>query len=175
MRARPRYAYAGGSRSPSPSPQADALIAAYRADLLAGADVTPHMPGATTDKTYLARRNGCAPDGAEILERCLLSLANEGFKVLEDGTACSPRDVDAVWVHGYGFPRDLGGPLHWAEKVMPGGLPAMLAALERLSAAFPTSPHLKPSGLLAECVARKVHLDALCREKAKARAAAVAK
>ena len=80
-----------------------------------------------------------------------------------------------MWVHGYGFPRDLGGPLHWAEHVREGGLAAVLATLERLSGAFPASPHLAPSPLLAACVAAKAKdpsatLAGLCRANAKARA-----
>ena len=27
------------------------------------------------------------------------------------------RDVDAVYVHGYGYPRWRGGPMHYAETV----------------------------------------------------------
>lgn len=41
-----------------------------------------------------------ARDGVQIVERCVFALVNEGFKVLGDGKARSPADVDAVWVHG---------------------------------------------------------------------------
>ena len=33
----------------------------------------------------------------EILERCLYALINEGFKVLEDGIAEKPEDIDTIW------------------------------------------------------------------------------
>ena len=28
-----------------------------------------------------------------------------------------PSDVDVVWLNGYGFPRDKGGLLFWANKI----------------------------------------------------------
>ena len=37
------------------------------------------------------------------------------MKVLDDGVALRPGDVDVVMVNGYGFPRWRGGPMHWAE------------------------------------------------------------
>ncbi len=33
----------------------------------------------------------------EILERCLYSLINEGFKIMEEGIASKPEDIDTVW------------------------------------------------------------------------------
>ena len=28
-----------------------------------------------------------------------------------------PSDIDVVWLNGYGFPRDKGGLLFWANKI----------------------------------------------------------
>ncbi|MBL8699151.1 MAG: enoyl-CoA hydratase, partial [Alphaproteobacteria bacterium] len=42
---------------------------------------------------------------------------NEGARILEEGIALRPGDVDVVWVNGYGFPDHLGGPLHWADRI----------------------------------------------------------
>ena len=33
----------------------------------------------------------------EILERCLYSMINEGFKILEEGIASKPEVIDIVW------------------------------------------------------------------------------
>jgi len=52
----------------------------------------------------------------EVFERCLYSLVNEGVRVLEDGIATSPADIDTIWCNGYGFPAALGGPMQWAEQ-----------------------------------------------------------
>ena len=47
----------------------------------------------------------------EILERCMYSLVNEGFKILEEKIAQRPEDIDVVQVYGYGFPKYRGGPM----------------------------------------------------------------
>ena len=47
----------------------------------------------------------------EIVERCMYSLVNEGFKILEEGIAAGPADIDVVYVNGYGFPKYRGGPM----------------------------------------------------------------
>ncbi|MGO4839801.1 3-hydroxyacyl-CoA dehydrogenase, partial [Rhizobiaceae sp. 2RAB30] len=31
------------------------------------------------------------------------------------GIAARASDIDIVWVNGYGFPIDKGGPMFWAE------------------------------------------------------------
>jgi 3-hydroxyacyl-CoA dehydrogenase len=53
----------------------------------------------------------------EILERCLYGLVNEGARVLEDGTALRPVDIDIIYLTGYGFPAYRGGPMFWADTV----------------------------------------------------------
>ncbi|MCP1198484.1 3-hydroxyacyl-CoA dehydrogenase NAD-binding domain-containing protein [Notoacmeibacter sp. MSK16QG-6] len=52
----------------------------------------------------------------EILERTLYPMINEGAKILEEGIATRPSDIDVVWVYGYGFPVGKGGPMHWADR-----------------------------------------------------------
>ena len=37
---------------------------------------------------------------AEIVDRCFLPLINEGFKVLHEGIAQRPGDIDIVWSYG---------------------------------------------------------------------------
>ncbi|MBI4892398.1 MAG: enoyl-CoA hydratase/isomerase family protein [Acidobacteria bacterium] len=53
----------------------------------------------------------------EIRERCLLALINEGGRLLEEGIAEKPSDIDIVLVHGFGFPAWRGGPMHYAESL----------------------------------------------------------
>jgi 3-hydroxyacyl-CoA dehydrogenase len=52
----------------------------------------------------------------EIQNRAMAALVNEALLVLEEGIAAKAADIDLVLVHGYGFPRNLGGPLYWAAK-----------------------------------------------------------
>lgn len=51
----------------------------------------------------------------EIRERCLYALVNEGCRILEEGIAARPVDLDIIYVHGYGFPAHRGGPMKFAE------------------------------------------------------------
>jgi len=67
---------------------------------------------------------------ATIVERCLLALANEGGRVLDEEIATSSGDIDLVYVHGYGFPRYAGGPMFWAERR---GWRETLSAVEALA------------------------------------------
>lgn len=52
----------------------------------------------------------------EILDRCLTALVQEGRRIVEEGIARRPGDVDLIWTLGYGFPRARGGPLYWADR-----------------------------------------------------------
>lgn len=53
----------------------------------------------------------------EIVERAIYSMINEGAKILEEGIAARPLDIDVVWLYGYGFPVYLGGPMFYADTV----------------------------------------------------------
>jgi 3-hydroxyacyl-CoA dehydrogenase len=62
-------------------------------------------------KGFVAR----AISADEIVGRCLTALVNEGAKLLDEGIALRGSDIDVAAVHGYGFPRFLGGPLRHAD------------------------------------------------------------
>lgn len=88
------YRYEDGSREGLPDPEVAAVIEAERA------------------------RKGIAPRAAaagEIRRRCLAAMANEGARLVAEGVALRPSDVDVVMVNGYGFPRHVGGPMQWAD------------------------------------------------------------
>jgi 3-hydroxyacyl-CoA dehydrogenase len=53
----------------------------------------------------------------EIVDRLVYGLVNEGMRILEEGIAQRPGDIDVVYVYGYGFPVSRGGPMHYAEAV----------------------------------------------------------
>ncbi|HTQ06371.1 MAG TPA: 3-hydroxyacyl-CoA dehydrogenase NAD-binding domain-containing protein [Polyangiaceae bacterium] len=53
----------------------------------------------------------------EILERCLYAMINEGARILDEGVAARPLDVDMIWIHGYGFPTHRGGPMFYADQL----------------------------------------------------------
>ncbi|WP_201154230.1 3-hydroxyacyl-CoA dehydrogenase NAD-binding domain-containing protein [Rhodothalassium salexigens] len=52
----------------------------------------------------------------EIVDRCTLALVVEAGRLLDDGIAQKPGDIDMVYVNGYGFPRWRGGPLFHARQ-----------------------------------------------------------
>jgi 3-hydroxyacyl-CoA dehydrogenase len=52
-----------------------------------------------------------------ILQRLTFALINEGFKILEEGIAQRPSDIDVVYVFGYGFPAYRGGPMFYADSI----------------------------------------------------------
>ena len=53
----------------------------------------------------------------EILARCFYPLINEGAKILAEGVAQRPSDIDVVYVYGYAFPAAKGGPMYFADQV----------------------------------------------------------
>ena len=55
-------------------------------------------------------------DATAIQRLALAAMVNEAAIVLEENIASRPGDIDVVMVHGYGFPRWLGGPVHWARQ-----------------------------------------------------------
>lgn len=87
----------------------------------------------------------------EIIERCLYSLVNEGFKILEEGIASNPEDIDVVYIYGYGFPKYRGGPIWWAEKEI--GLANVLTSIKKQHEQAPDLSWWVPSKLMEDCVA----------------------
>jgi 3-hydroxyacyl-CoA dehydrogenase len=63
---------------------------------------------------------------AEIVDRCVYALVNEGARILEEGYALRASDIDIIYLNGYGFPAYRGGPMWYADTV---GLKQVLARL----------------------------------------------
>ena len=84
----------------------------------------------------------------EILERCIYPMINEGAKILEEGKAIRPSDIDVVWQNGYGWPVYRGGPMWYGDHV---GLPKVLAKMQEFQAKM--GDQFKPSPLLEKLVA----------------------
>ncbi|XP_030185416.1 peroxisomal bifunctional enzyme [Lynx canadensis] len=81
----------------------------------------------------------------EILERCLYSLINEAFRILGEGIAAIPEHIDVVYLHGYGWPRHVGGPMFYASTV---GLPTVLEKLQKYYRQNLDIPQLEPCDYL---------------------------
>ena len=55
-------------------------------------------------------------DSETILKRLWYAVVNEGARILDDGIAIRPCDIDIVYINGYGFPETEGGPMFWADR-----------------------------------------------------------
>ena len=90
------YRYEPGSRTPVPDPVVEGIIL-------------------ETSRELGIERREISDD--EILTRCLYPLINEGARILEEGIALRPGDIDIVYLYGYGFPPYRGGPMFWADSI----------------------------------------------------------
>lgn len=70
-------------------------------------------------------------DAEQIRELCLFPMINEGVKILEESRAQRASDIDVVWLNGYGWPPDTGGPMFYGDMV---GADKVLAVVEKLGA-----------------------------------------
>lgn len=122
------YLYADGARSGTPDPEVADIVDAERSR----AGVTPRS---FTDE--------------EIMRRYMAAMINEGANVVHEGIALRPLDVDVTFVHGYGFPRYRGGPMHYADTI---GLDRVLADIRSFAEEDPL--FWKASPLLVDLVAR---------------------
>ena len=121
------FRYEAGSRTPIPDPLVEELILKASAEL-----------GITRRKIM----------AAEILERCMYPLINEGAKILDEGLALRASDIDIVWINGYGFPAYRGGPMFYADRL---GLATIAQAMRRLHEQH--GAVLRPAALLEHLAA----------------------
>jgi 3-hydroxyacyl-CoA dehydrogenase len=111
------------------------------------------VPSPVTEKiiTDFIVKSGTNPrkiSDEEILERCVYPMINEGAKILEEGKAIRPSDIDVVWVNGYGWPVYRGGPMHYGDQIGPA---KVLAKMKEFQATMGEA--FKPSALLEKLVA----------------------
>lgn len=92
----------------------------------------------------------------EIMRRYMAAMVNEGAKVVEEGIALRPLDVDVTFISGYGFPRHRGGPMKWADMQ---GLDTLLADIKAFAQEDPL--FWKPAALLERLVAEGKNFDSL--------------
>jgi 3-hydroxyacyl-CoA dehydrogenase len=90
------YKYEPGARQPIPDPEVQALIEEE------------------AKKAGIQRRE---ISDAEILDRTLYALVNEGANILDEGIALRAVDIDMLYILGYGYPAFRGGPMWYADTV----------------------------------------------------------
>jgi 3-hydroxyacyl-CoA dehydrogenase len=74
---------------------------------------------------------------------------NEGARILEEGIAARPGDIDVVWLHGYSWPAWRGGPMHYADARGLSDVAARLAGYAKATG----DESLAPAPLLARLAA----------------------
>jgi 3-hydroxyacyl-CoA dehydrogenase len=122
------FRYEAGSRAPIPDPEVERLILDASARL------------------GIARRKIAAD---EIVERTVFPMINEGARILEEGIAARPSDIDIVWVYGYGWPVWRGGPMYYADSLGLGHVRDRLAFYAERSG----DQSLRPAPLIARLAA----------------------
>jgi 3-hydroxyacyl-CoA dehydrogenase len=90
------FRYDAGSRTPVPDPEVEGIILAASA-------------------RHGRNRRQIGPE--EIVERMMFPMINEGARILEEGIATRPSDIDVIWVYGYGWPVWRGGPMYYADQL----------------------------------------------------------
>lgn len=135
------YVYEKGKRGGTPNPKIADLIAAEQAAL----GITPRP---FTDE--------------DIVRRYMCAMVNEAAKVVGEGIARRPLDVDMTLLFGYGFPRYWGGPMKWADIQ---GLANVLADIETY--AKDDAWFWQPAPLLKKLVAEGRTFDDLNKDAAK--------
>ena len=129
------YLYPEGARVGQPDPEVLAIVDSERAKK----GITPRSFSAD-----------------EIMRRYMAAMVNEGAKVVAEGIALRPLDVDVTFVAGYGFPRHRGGPMKWADMT---GLDKVLADIQAFAKEDPL--FWKPAPLLEQLVAEGRNFDSL--------------
>ncbi len=85
----------------------------------------------------------------EIIERLMLPMVNEGSRILEEGVAYRPIDIDVIFANGFGWPAWRGGPMFWADTQ---GLKTVRDKLAHYAAATGDA-NLKPTALIEKLAA----------------------
>jgi len=129
------YLYPEGARVGQPDPEVLAIVDAER------------QKKGVTPRSFTQE---------EILRRYMAAMVNEGAKVVEEGIALRPLDVDVTFMSGYGFPRHRGGPMKWADME---GLPKILADIESFAKEDPL--FWQPAPLLVRLVQEGKGFDSL--------------
>lgn len=129
------YDYAAGAKARVPNPDVMPLIEAERA------------AQGVTIRSF---------SDEEIVRRYMAAMVNEAAKVVGEGIARRPLDVDMTLLFGYGFPRYRGGPLKWADIVGLEGL------LEDIKGYAEDDPYFwQPAPLLEQLVTQGRTFDDL--------------
>lgn len=100
---------------------------------------------------YFGGRLAATVAETEIVDRCVLLMVNEATRILAEGIAMSPEDVDIGMVWGTGFPAFRGGLMQYADHR---GISQIVTALEQLQRKTKRD-HFAPSEMLRKMAAER--------------------
>lgn len=118
------YRYEAGKRRPIPDPAVTRLI-----------EQASEIEGLTRRRI----------DTAELHDRLILPMVNEGAKLIQEGMVERASDIDLIWQLGYGWPQWKGGPMHYADQLGAARVVDRLRALQHGH-----GDTFKPADLLVE-------------------------
>lgn len=96
-----------------------------------GRNSTPSKVTEDIIKDITGTSGGATMSAEKIIDLCIHPMINEGLKILEEAKAQRASDIDIVWLNGYGWPSDKGGPMLYGDMV---GADKVLATMEALGA-----------------------------------------
>lgn len=119
--------------------------------------IAPHLREArgNLEKEYkeeMQRRAEKLSD-TDIVDMILLPCVNEGCRILDEGVAVSPADLDICSIMGMAFPPFKGGLMFWAQSKFGGSL-GVKKRLEDFLALSRGFPLFKPSFALSRSAAK---------------------
>jgi 3-hydroxyacyl-CoA dehydrogenase len=104
----------------------------------------PHVEGLIVDASRRLNIPRSQISDEEIHERLIYPMINEGARILNEGIAERSGDIDLVWLYGYGWPAQTGGPMFLADQI---GLAVVAERLAYMTA-VDKDESLRPSPLL---------------------------
>jgi 3-hydroxyacyl-CoA dehydrogenase len=147
-------------------PAGSAVVTRLRRALRGAAQAlveTSDMPEAQIDGAMVAHgfrtgvfgHNDPGRNSATVMRRLIAALISEGAALVAEGHLDRPSDIDAMAVHGLGYPRRQGGPCRAAQTM------GLLALRNDMRSWSEDNPIWAPPGMLDEAVKLAAGFDAL--------------
>lgn len=144
------YSYRPGSKGGIPNPEG----------------IAPYVREArnTLEREYVEEMRKWAEklSDTDIVDMILLPCVNEGCRILDEGVAVTPADLDICSIMGMAFPPFKGGLMFWAQTKFGGSL-GVMKRLEGFYALSRKFPLFKPSFALSRSAAKVTPIGEIVR------------
>jgi 3-hydroxyacyl-CoA dehydrogenase len=92
-------------------------------------EITQMAAGCAAEQSIARRSFGVA----EIINRCMVAVINEGLTTVAEGYGRRHSDIDLTFCLGYGFPTAQGGPLRLATRLDPEALSTLSRSCQAMA------------------------------------------